>query len=243
MGLRTVTLIPFWGPMSSKKTRVSNAKSDGVVTGSAVASPWKPLGSRLQERDQKRDAILRTAAALFLKVGYDRASLNDVAAMLNISKPTLYTYFPSKDAILFEAYRYGFDMANAAILEASKAEMTGFERVCAFVHAYSKIMTQDFGMCLVRINFRVLPSDDQAKVAVERGRVDRALRSFISEGIADGSIEPCDAKFKSLAIFGAMHWIGEWYSRDGALTPNGIAERFVTALTTGLGAAPKRRRR
>lgn len=217
----------------SKPPKASLAKGRTAQIGDA-SSPWKSQQSRQEERDQKREAILRTAAALFLRQGYDRASLNDVAALLNISKPTLYIYFPSKDAILLEVYRYGFQIASSAIDEALERNQTGLERVRAFIRGYSKIMTQDLGMCLVRINFRVLSAEDQSHVAAERGRVDRALRSFIEEGIADGSITQCDAKFQSLAIFGAMHWIGEWYSPEGALGADEIAEKFVDALTRGL---------
>lgn len=207
-----------------------------------ISSPWKSIQTKQEERDQKKEAILRIAASLFLQQGYDRASLNDVAASLNISKPTLYVYFASKDEILLEVYRHGFQIAKSAIDEALKKKQTGLERVRTFIRRYSSIMTQDLGMCLVRINFRVLSSEHQSFVARERGKIDRALRSLIEEGIADGSIQPCDAKFKSLAMFGAMHWIGEWYRPDGALSADEVGEKLVEALTVGLGAASRQKR-
>lgn len=225
-----------------KKQRSASLGDSRAAQVDEVYSPWKSTQDKQEERDQKKEAILRTAASLFLQQGYDRASLNDVAALLNISKPTLYVYFASKDAILLEVYRQGFQIARSAIDEALARKQTGLERVRAFVRRYSKIMTQDLGMCLVRINFRVLAPEHQSLVASERGKIDRALRLFIEEGIADGSIEPCDAKFKSLAMFGAMHWIGEWYRPDGALSADEVGEKFVDALTTGLGVTSRQKR-
>jgi AcrR family transcriptional regulator len=68
----------------------------------ADASPWMPFENRRRARDEKREAVLRTAVALFLEQGYHRVTLNDVAERLNITKPALYNYFRGKDEILFE---------------------------------------------------------------------------------------------------------------------------------------------
>ena len=44
---------------------------------------------------------------LFLEQGYHRATLNEVAERLNITKPALYNYFRGKDEILFECWAIG----------------------------------------------------------------------------------------------------------------------------------------
>jgi AcrR family transcriptional regulator len=59
-----------------------------------------PSASR---KDQRRDAILAVAREVFLEEGYQAASMSAIAARLGGSKATLYTYFPSKEA-LFEGY-------------------------------------------------------------------------------------------------------------------------------------------
>lgn len=51
----------------------------------------------------KRRQILDGARQVFLSQGFDGASMNDVARVANVSKGTLYVYFPSKEA-LFEAF-------------------------------------------------------------------------------------------------------------------------------------------
>ena len=47
--------------------------------------------------EAKRQAILETAARAFLELGYERASMSEIAARLGGSKATLYGYFPSKE--------------------------------------------------------------------------------------------------------------------------------------------------
>jgi len=95
-------------------------------------------------------------------------------------------------------------------------------------------MTQDFGMCLIRVDYRVLAAADQEKIAADRRRIDKAARGFIAAGISDGSIRACDPKITSLAIFGAMHWIGEWYQKGGALSPASLGDKMAETLMAGL---------
>ncbi|GKS87089.1 TetR/AcrR family transcriptional regulator [Acidovorax sp. SUPP1855] len=47
----------------------------------------------------RRDAIVEAAAKLFEEVGYEAASMNELAKRLGGSKATLYGYFPSKEPL------------------------------------------------------------------------------------------------------------------------------------------------
>ena len=62
------------------------------------------VGSIRSRRDtqfpEKREALLNAAAKLFREKGYEGASLNDLADMLHITKPTLYYYVKSKDQLV-----------------------------------------------------------------------------------------------------------------------------------------------
>src|SRR6476620_1772211 len=50
--------------------------------------------------EEKRDAIVRVAAELFEKHGYDRCSMAALSERLGGSKATLYGYFSSKEDLL-----------------------------------------------------------------------------------------------------------------------------------------------
>ncbi|GIF14195.1 TetR/AcrR family transcriptional regulator [Actinoplanes teichomyceticus] len=59
-------------------------------------------GRGLRELKKQRtfDAISTIAIGMFLAHGYDRVSVNDIAAAAEISKPTLFRYFPSKEDLV-----------------------------------------------------------------------------------------------------------------------------------------------
>ena len=212
---------------------------------SSDPSPWMPFESRRRARDEKREAVLRTALQSFLEQGYHRATLNDVAERLNITKPALYHYFRNKEEILLECYRLGTGLIEEILNEITDHCGTGLEKVEAFIYSYANVMTINFGRCVMRLDEADLTSDARAEVRTYKRKIDRRLRSFIQEGIADGSITPCDPKIAAFSIAGALNWICMWYEPAGALPAEEIATQFARTLTQGLAqrtATPRRRR-
>jgi len=195
---------------------------------------WKAFSSRRRDPATKREAVLKTAAELFLEKSYARTSLNDVAERLKITKPALYHYFRNKEEILIECYRLGTSLIEETLNEIAAHCGTGLEKVEAFIYSYANVMTVNFGRCVMRIDQGDLSSDALAEVKAYKRKIDRHLRSFIREGIEDGSIADCDAKLAAFSIAGALNWICVWYEPDGALSPEEIATQFARTLTQGL---------
>ena len=205
---------------------------------SSATSPWLPFESRRRARDEKREAVLRAAVQLFLERGYHRATLSEVAERLNITKPALYNYFRSKDEILFECWSMGAELVDSVIAEIATDGGSGLSKLRKLVHAYAEVMATDFGASIVRFDVRDL-TDRNARIArAAKKRIDATFRSYITAGVADGSIRRCDAKLAAFAIAGSLNWIGHWYQRGGALSPSEIADEFMVRLIDGLAVRP-----
>lgn len=56
----------------------------------------------MTKRDAKRQAILDTAYRLFRTQGFDRTSVSQITAEVGGSKATIYSHFPSKEALFVE---------------------------------------------------------------------------------------------------------------------------------------------
>lgn len=65
-----------------------------------------PLPRRQQNRLNRERQILDAALKIFAAMGYSGASMDAVAAEAGVTKPTLYSYFPSKES-LFQAMMLG----------------------------------------------------------------------------------------------------------------------------------------
>ena len=156
------------------------------------SAPWVPFEDRRRARDQKREAVLRMSVKMFLEEGYHRTALTKVATRLNITKPALYNYFGSKEEILLECCRLGGELFDENIAAIERQEGDGLTKLRALIRAYAQLMTEDFGMCLVRLDDRELSPQDPGRGAARqtahrhslpadhfarhRGRLDPPLR-------------------------------------------------------------------
>lgn len=62
--------------------------------------PSQSTPARLDSAEERRTRILDAAEACFVRHGFHRATMHDVAAEAGMSPGNLYRYFPSKDAIV-----------------------------------------------------------------------------------------------------------------------------------------------
>jgi AcrR family transcriptional regulator len=190
--------------------------------------------NRRRDRDAKKEAVLRTAVRLFLERGYWHTSLNDVAEKLNITKPALYHYFHNKEEIYLECYRWGILLIKANLDCIRQQGGTGLQKVVNFIYCYAVIIAGDFGRCVVRQDDRELSAKARAEVRTYKRDIDRCLRSFIQEGMRDGSIREGDGKLSAFAIAGAVNSLALWFEPTGALTAAQVASNFAEILTQGI---------
>jgi AcrR family transcriptional regulator len=61
-------------------------------------------GLRERKKARTRQAISESAIALFLERGYDTVSVAQIAAAAEVSKRTLFAYFPSKDDLVLHRF-------------------------------------------------------------------------------------------------------------------------------------------
>jgi AcrR family transcriptional regulator len=90
-----------------------------ALTGKAKEKAATP-GLRERKKVRLRGQIIDTSIRLFRKRGYENTRVDDIVQILEISQPTFFRYFPSKDAVLREVGRRGF----ACIKERLETELS-----------------------------------------------------------------------------------------------------------------------
>jgi TetR/AcrR family transcriptional regulator len=198
--------------------------------------PWKSSILDLEEqRALKGRAILREAGSAFGRYGFHNTSLDDVARALNISKPTLYNYYPTKHQLLFECHQLALDLGDDS-MKVARHGATGLEKVLLLVQHYVSHKAGDLGEFAVLTDFHSLLPEHRKIIQTRRDRFDRELRSFIQQGIEDGTIEPCDPTVAVAYFMGAINWLSVWYSPNGPCSPETISEHFTRFVEGGIRA-------
>ncbi len=221
--------------MAGRPTRDNALRKTASGATEEASALWSPVNSRLRDRERKRDAVIRTAARAFRTRGYHNTSLDDIAAELNVTKPTVYHYVENKEQLLFECFRTGLKQIMEAFDEVATAKMPARDRLGVVMTRYAEAITSDFGWCMVQAENQDLSPAMSKKVKTLKSEIDQGLRRLIREGARDGSLRKCDEKMAAFAIAGSLNWIAHWYRSDEALTAGEIAERFVELFNVGLG--------
>lgn len=175
----------------------------------------------------RREAVLGAAASAFSRNGFANTSMDDVAEALNVSKPTLYRYFSSKQQILFECHQLAMDHGEDALRLAHESAGTGQEKFLTYTHRYMRGIFGDFGTCPALMDVDALLPEHREIVVARRAKISRMTADIIEEGIADGSIAPCDARLATLFTLGALNWMPLWYRENGRKSPDEIMEQFL----------------
>lgn len=200
----------------------------------APRSPFKTAAERSEEREAKRTAVLTAAVRMFNARGYHQTSLDDVAASLGISKPTIYHYLGNKEQVLIECLTIGMNQLLAAAEQARLVHGLGLERLRAFLIDYAEINMNDFGRCNILTANEALSPDARETIRLRKRRIDATLRELVAEAIADGSAAPCDPKLAALTLASALNGPSRWHRPEGELPEREIAVKLVDFLTAGL---------
>lgn len=201
----------------------------------SASSPFKSRAQRATEHEDKRLAVLRTAAELFVTQGFHSTTLTDVAERLNITKPAIYYYFASKDEILVGCTREALAATRRYFAEEEEQQLDGRSRLERFMLWFGESMTQPFGRCLVRVAEHDVQADTQAQLVAAKRVIYRRLRELVEAGIADGSLAPCDANVAAFTIAGALGWLSHWHRVGGRLSAHDAAAQVTELLLRGLG--------
>jgi len=95
----------------------------------AAAEAGEELGLRERKKARLRQQIIDTSIRLFRRRGYESTRVEDIVQILEISQPTFFRYFPSKDAVLREVGRRGFSCLKEHLETELSSDATTAERL------------------------------------------------------------------------------------------------------------------
>ena len=193
-----------------------------------------PIVSRAASNASTRVEILKSAAIAFRRLGYHGATVEQIAAALQMKKGNLYYYYRNKEEILLACHQYSLDRLLALLEEVEQSDAAPDEKlrrlIVSFVHT---ILDELHGTALF-LDLEALTVTHRKQVIARRDRFDHGMRRVIEEGVRSGVFGNIDAKLLSFAILGAVNWIPRWYQPDGPASSQDIADRFADYLVGGL---------
>lgn len=145
--------------------------------------------------DAKKELILDAAKTVFGKLGYSKATLDDIAHTIGLKKPTLYYYYKSKEVLFIEAFSQEWKDSLYRIKKIAEQESDPHERLLLYMRSslryYQEIVTQHTISIKVLIETRSL---FQKLFAESRAKETSYYAAVIKEGIERKVFIPCEAE-------------------------------------------------
>ena len=191
--------------------------------------------TRAKDHDDKRIAIMETAARIFADDGYDRTSMAQLATECGVSKALIYHYYASKEALLFDIIDTHLGDLIDAVEEADRPDVSPEERLEGLVAGLLEAYRDADAKHKVQLGaLTLLPGDQQAHLkGLERKLVARfsdAVRA-LDPGVFDSKplLKPV-----TMSLFGMLNWFYMWFRNDGQLSREGYAKLATKILIGGV---------
>lgn len=179
----------------------------------------------------KRERIVASAVELFYRQGYGRTTLEQVADMMDVTKPFIYAHFPSKADLLAEicsrAIRHANDVLNRILLE----EGSHTERLeLVFREFLQAVLDNQAHAVIYSREETELRQVDRDAINHLRRSFDRKLVTLLENGVAAGEFSIDDIPLTAIAIGGVVGWAPVWFRSSGRLGKQEAAERLAALV-------------
>ena len=194
--------------------------------GAPLRNTPKP-GLRERKKLQTRERLTAAAMALFLEKGFEATTLDDIAAVAEMSRRSFFHYFASKEEVVF-AWKDAFgDGLVAALAQRPQGEplLQAAERaLIASISGYDR----EEAIALSRLvkETPALRAYDQVKYE----KLERVLAAALAERTAQGG-DPLPARLVAMVTIGALRVASDlWLDHAGAEPPVDYARRIFADL-------------
>ncbi|WP_328943449.1 TetR/AcrR family transcriptional regulator [Streptomyces sp. NBC_00250] len=192
-------------------------------------------GLRERKKERTRQALSDAAVALFLERGFDAVSVAEVAAAAEVSKPTLFRYFPAKEDLVLHRFADHEDESARVVTAARSAGTAPLDAL--YAHLLDGLARRDpvTGLCdhpSVLAYLRLLYGTPAlvGRLHAYRVRSEEALAGALAGG-AEGAGGPLLARLAAGQIVTVLRVLAEENTARiaGGETADGVAADAVAA--------------
>lgn len=147
-----------------------------------------------RERAQRRNDIIDAAEKVFFSKGFDKSSMDEVAAEAELSKGTLYLYFKSRDDLRFAIFMRGLDILMNMMKEIVEDAEDGYTNLTGMAGTFIRFSHEypDYFKLFMHFESSHMHSlnidQEQLQVYLREQSPLAVVKDQVVKGINDGSL-------------------------------------------------------
>ena len=169
-------------------------------------------GLRERKKQRTRDQIVAAAMTLFAERGYQATTIADIAAAADVAPRTFFSYFPSKEAVVFHDLERDLDSLASTLRDRLPGE-TAFDALRRWIDGMFELWAADEEEAVLR---KRLCREDEGLANFQGGMMLR-IHELLREAIARDLDEPPDAlrpRLVAAAAVAALSSLDDNFERD-----------------------------
>ena len=194
--------------------------------------------ARKRKSDKRRLAIIHAAIEVINVKSYALATMNEIAASLDLRDAALYYYFESKQALAYACQIHSLEIFDRLLHEADANGESGFAKLKLFIEGMLHD-AEHHGPQLYFGDYSFLAEAQRDHVGEWIARLTAMLERFLEEGIADQSVVPCEPRVVVQLLLGMLIWLAKWVPQIQGMTFDRLMDSICVASLNSLARTKK----
>ncbi len=190
----------------------------------------------VQSKSPDRKAeILDEALTLFVKKGFNRTSIQDIADAAGITKGGLYHYLKSKEEILFLLHERFISDGLPKLKLIEEESLPAEEKLVKLLKTHLEII-KDYkdDITIFYKEYNNLSPENYKIVLNKRDDYESIFINVLEEGRINGVFNVENSRIASFFILGASNFMYHWYNPNGEKSLDEIARIYLNIIKHGI---------
>ncbi|MEZ5938658.1 MAG: TetR/AcrR family transcriptional regulator [Hyphomonadaceae bacterium] len=228
-----VLWLPRYNP--EDYARMGERTADILLNGMAGPNArWPPPTLMIGSDDEVERDFLTAGTELINENGYLGASVEKIAARLNVTKGAFYHHNETKNELVEQCFERTWAILREAQQKADMAAPDAFMNLAAQANAMVGGQVSGKRPLLRTSALAAAPEEMRPRLMAGFDRITARYASVVCDGIGDGSIRPLDAPTAAQILSGTINAAAELPYWAPGLTPRTAEQHYVRAIFTGL---------
>ena len=215
------------------EARLMDVFDHGIAAPGARWTP-QPIDLTHEESEPGRAAFLLAATRLINELGYRGASVQRIAAELNVTKGSFYHHLDAKDDLVIACYRRSFDTISDAQRLADAAGGSHWQRLASTIATLLDVQFAERTPLLRTTALSGLPGVVRTAMVDRSNRITRRFGGTMMDGIAEGSIRAVDALVAAQALMALQNAAFDMRKWAAAMPRERAVAMYASTLLFGL---------
>lgn len=189
----------------------------------------------MPKENGKREKICDVAAKLFVKKGFERTSIRDIAVAGGFNSASLYYYFEDKEDILYDILIKIMNDSLEQLANIKESDLSLKEKLHAVIQLHTRVYGVDpVKGSLIVFNQKSLSGEHWEELKGKQANYKEIVVSILDDLKKQGTVGDLNTTVAAFALFGMIQWAHLWYDPKGPVKPKELEKVFTRIFSEGV---------